>query len=200
MKLNIKDLKVGQVVQFDRYAHAVFTTNGCDEELVCDFMFGTVMKDLTNAPTEEFDEYDNLPLGDYGRYGTVIINLHNNEHQDTLEEFDTGLGLNNLIFNFIDDPDYVGDSDYKKTYVTVINALSTYQTWKKNKEKLEQTYHVLIPVHGSVRASVVAKNPEEALERIKEGYYETDDGDFSLSDCTTCEDEIKLEDIVDLNE
>ena len=164
MKVNIKDVKVGQVVQFERHAHCVL-----DDELICDFMFGTVMQNSS----------DNAKFWS----GQVIVNLHNSEHQDKLEEFDTGVGKNNLCFLFPNDYEM-----YKDVEVTIIN------------EKPEQTYHVLIPVHGSVRASVVAKNPEEALERIKEGCYETDDHDFSLGDCTTCEDEIKLEDIVDLNE
>tara|TARA_B100000965_G_scaffold49041_5_gene36060 strand:+ start:1535 stop:2044 length:510 start_codon:yes stop_codon:yes gene_type:complete len=169
MKVNIKDVKVGQVVQFDRHAHWVL-----DDELICDFMFGTVMQDLSHNGKDW--------------NGQVIVNLHNSEYQDYLDEFDTGFGKNNLIFLSPDDDDM-----YKDVNVTIIN------------EKPDQTYHVLIPVRGSIRASVMAKSCEEALERIKDGFYETDDAikgndSFSLDECTTLEDELELEDIIDLNE
>ena len=161
MKVNIKDVKVGQVVQFERHAHQVL-----NDELICDFMFGTVMQDMSHNGK--------------GWNGQVIINLHNSEHIDKLKEFDTGLGQNNLVFLFPDDDDM-----YHSTSVTIIN------------EKPKITYAALVPVVGSMRVTVKASSPEEALKLLKEGEYEDAD-DFCLGDCNTCEEDLTLEDIDEL--
>lgn len=161
MKVNIKDVKIGQVVQFDRHAHWVI-----NDELICDFMCGTVMADLSQNGKDW--------------NGQVIVNLHNSEHRDKLEEFDTGIGKNNLIFLFPDEEEM-----YKDVVVTIINEAPT------------ATYGALIPVSGFVRAHVKANSPQEALRLFKNNEYDSDD--FTLDDYEAIASDLTVEDVVFLD-
>ena len=57
-----------------------------------------------------------------------------------------------------------------------------------------KTFGAIIKVEGTMKCSVKAETKEEALEYFKDGDYD-EDGSFSLSDCESLENELKLEDI-----
>lgn len=115
-KINIKNVSVGQLVQFGDHYHTIL-----NDEINCTNMKGTVMcvKDQ------------------------VIVNLHDDRYQHRLEEFETDFGPNNLIFNFPDDDHYndvevtVLTTGELVTYTTTINVEGAFHAQVKARSKAE---------------------------------------------------------------
>lgn len=122
-KINIKNVSVGQLIQFGEHYHTVL-----DNEIDCSNMKGTVMH-----TTDQ-----------------IIINLHNTKYQSDLEEFQTNFGENNLIFNFPDDDEQYNDvevtvctKEEQIEYSAIIKVVGDYRATVKayNKAEALQLFH-----------------------------------------------------------
>ena len=68
---------------------------------------------------------------------------------------------------------------------------------EKNVDQLK-TFVSSIKVEGSLGVMVDAKDEKEALQKIKDGKYETDDDCFSLQDCDLLTDKITEDDLEEM--
>ena len=117
---------------------------------------------------------------------TITINISENQEQLLKEINAEGIhhSSKNPILNDVID--------------NLCAELNTDEDNKDNDEPKLKTFVSSIKVEGSLGVMVDAKDEEEALQKIKDGEYETNDDCFSLQDCDLLTDKITKDDLEEM--
>jgi len=117
---------------------------------------------------------------------TITINISENQEQLLKEINAEGIhhSSKNPILNDVID--------------NLCAELNTDEDNKDNDKPKLKTFVSSIKVEGSLGVMVDAKDEEEALQKIKDGEYETNDDCFSLQDCDLLTDKITKDDLEEM--